>query len=117
MNEQTLDQLKKRFDDLSSQMESLRVKLTAAKAEYAAKACAERLAEYAAIGINPGDKCVAIRKDWDGEKRIVCGFLGVEFGYSSAIPIISKLKNDGTPSKVRRYICHDRLELFSEAPE
>ena len=105
--EKEVNDLKSRHDDLWRRLKERQQDLKAARVE-------KLTAEYAAQGIVPGCKVVAVRKMGDGtERRTICGFAGVKTrGWGEASVDLTKIRKDGSVGKQPAGIyLYDRLEL------
>ena len=113
MNDE-IARLEKEVNDLKSRASEIGLRLGDRQRELSAAKVAELTAEYAAQGIVPGCKVVAVLTRLTGtEKRTVCGFMGVDVDrFGGASPILTKIKKDGTVGKQPAGIYgYDRLEL------
>ena len=115
MSEHSTAELKRQLDAATSVKINAQYAENRARKVYEARLVEDALAEYAAQGIVPGCKVIAVRATFGGETRNLVGFIGVEPpNYYGNTPrtILGRLKKDGTPSKAVRHIPYDRLEPF-----
>lgn len=113
MNDE-IARLEKEVNDLKSRACEIDQRLKERERELDAAKVAELTAEYAAKGIVPGCKVVAVFDRWKGEqRRTVCGFAGVRTtSWGSVTPVLLKIKKDGSVGKQPALIhSYDRLEL------
>lgn len=114
MTEQSTEELKRQYVDAKSKLIEANSAMNSARDAYKSRLVSDCLADFAALGIHPGEKVVAVHIYWGEEKRTVCTFIGVEISSWSDKPsvILGKLKKDGSPSKMRKTISFDSLEPF-----
>lgn len=120
VSEHSTEELKRQLDNAKSRLGQAREAAAAARTRYEARLLEEKLADYAARGITPGCKVLAIAMGRYGvpNKETPATFLGVEFGWTGEpAPILGALKADGSPSKARRRISFDRIEPAKTAPQ
>ena len=105
--------LEKEVNDLRSRAREIDLRLKERQRELNDAKVAELTAEYAAKGIVPGCKVVAVSKSWGRKTRTVAGFMGVEVSrWHGVSPVLTKIRKDGTVGKQPAGIYYyDRIEL------
>lgn len=117
MSEHSTEELTRQLDEAVSRRVEAERREHDARIRYHIRLAEDALAEYAAQGITPGCLVVAVYRDWHGEvTRTPATFLGVEVQYGRVATRLAGVKGDGSPSKARRSIAFDRLDL-AEAPQ
>ena len=114
MTEHSIEELKRQYEAAVSRAQQANDEKIAAGQRYTERLIADKLAEFAALGITPGTKVRLISKRWYDHKKTYkeAGFLGVEAGWlvGRVEPIFSRLKKDGTPSKSKWAVSWDDVK-------
>ena len=117
MSEHSTEELKRQLDAATSRRIAAERDEHRARRVYEDRLARDALAEFAARGIVPGAKVIAVNARWRGDAvtRTPATFLGVEVDYGRVRTILGGLKADGSPSRARRNINCSRIEPFTEA--
>ena len=112
MNDE-IARLEKEVNDLRSRAREIDLRLKERQRELDSAKVEKLAAEYAAQGIVPGCKVVAVSKSGGRETRTVAGFMGIEVGrWRGVSPVLMKIKKDGTVGKQPAGIyTYDHIEL------
>jgi hypothetical protein len=86
--------------DLQSRVGDAREKLRAAENAHKESAIDDLVAHLETTGIAPGDKVVICDNSSNQMIRTPAFYMGCCFDWGRAIPVLKKVKADGTPSSV-----------------